>query len=230
MSGKPKYLQAKMRTKDEVVEWLKDTFAWRGGSSYSVRTPHGGWIDGKWGCWNVKAHSVDMSFINLKVRMGETGEQDLMNDSIFMEAACELFGDYEHHLWEWGVEGARRNFVGDSNEGIPDDEAYSTNYEGESMDVRYSFGGRSGGWLFPCYWQGFVLEHGFWDEMNYAQLQKYYRFIWEINYFVRNMNVARVIEQEAAYTFFMNVCRDCPRTEVWYPPVVPMRRLRLIEL
>lgn len=182
-------------------------------------------------CFNVKCHDVDFSFDHLLevLREMEDDPKYTHNDG-WLAITRERFPSTENSLWEWGQEHACSQFVGRGGSNQPDSDCYTHLWDGTSLDIRYSFEGRSGGWLSinkfqgldfnghattDEYWRG-VIETAKWDGeeepiMDYKTVRQLYQLVTMLEHDLRKPH--RAVEEGAAWDFFVNVCADIPQPD-----------------
>jgi hypothetical protein len=124
-----------------MIEYLLSENAWEQ-RSYDER-----WFF----CFNVKAY-VDLDFdhlLEIWVKDGEGGEE-YEKDEAFIQRLREAYKgnpNLVENLWSIAIEDVRRGFVG-GPDGSPDHDSYTAHWsEDIPYHVRFSFEGRSGGWL-----------------------------------------------------------------------------------
>lgn len=176
-------------------------------------------------CFNVKVHSCDLGFDNLVKRFIEMGYENTVNlaDPFWLADAKERHTENEEHLFEWGTEDAARHFVSnqksDRIEGapwyasmLPDGDCYRTLRDGTSVDARFAFFGRSGGWLTLTMFDGITLDRDCdLESQDYHWLRRLAKFVIDVRDSTRN--AAQWVEEAAAFTFFANICHDCDSRE-----------------
>jgi hypothetical protein len=202
---KPKAYNAPLRSRKAIIAFLADHhdyYRFRGTCSPIA--------------WNVKDHGSDLEFDNLVevYKKGHNyGQDEVWLDSPeYLKAAREKYDEVKDKLWEWAIERAR--------ESVMEDDAYKCLWDGTELQVTYEFGGRSGGWLLMTKFEGEDLssipqEHVAHDlgGMPYKTLVKLYKLVVQNDHDFRSEAVTSIIEENAAFDLFENVCADVPRPD-----------------
>lgn len=219
----PEYYRAPLVERAEIVSWLLDLQArdWdkRGGFGYEAGPYQSGFTRGPWlFCFNVKLHRLDFSHAGLLEVARKAGHisAELALDQHWLSETRKRHDETStDSLWEIGVEDSRRSFTGRGN-GIPDDDGYAMLWDGTSVDTRFAFLGRSGGWLVLTGFEGHTLA-GSGEEvlegMSDECLRRLYVFLVMLQHDLGGDAPDRCVQEAAAFHFFHNVCHDICRTE-----------------
>jgi hypothetical protein len=207
MKKKPKSLTPPCgKSRAALTEWLLSRSKW-GRRHYDGNS----WLF----CFNVKLHNLNLDFDTLLKRLGEMGYGDgWTNDPGRCERARAEFDELDSDtLYEWGVEAARRTFTG-GRDGTPDDDAYNMTWNGTDAPCRFSFEGRSGGWLVLTHFREMKLDadNVEFSEWKYSDLRDLAEMVQFIVNATRDNEPEKRVEEGAAYDFFINVCADVPTT------------------
>lgn len=199
---KPEYYQTPLRSRQDIIDFIIFSTHQR---VYDHR-PHPF-------CYNVKVYHVDFDFDHL-LQIHREAEDDPIythNDEWLAGARAEYDDLKEGQLWEYAQEDACNQLL--------ESDAFKCLYDGTQVDVRYSFEGRSGGWLSINRFEGhdfteddqhikYVLQ-----DMQFSTLRKLYVLVTMLNHDVRRDNVAKELEYQAAFNLFHNVCSDVPQPD-----------------
>lgn len=180
-------------------------------------------------CFNVKIYRCDLDFYDLVRHVTGMGYEDMLHfqDPVWAAAVRERYEEHRAHLFDWGVEDARRVFVGDTVSGPcsclvqgapwyarmrPDGDTFRRTHSGKPIDARFAFLGRSGGWLVLTMFEGVTLDMEPEEllQHDYAWLRRLDRLIGDIEEVRRRRSQA--VEEAAAYTFFANICHGCSKS------------------
>lgn len=175
-------------------------------------------------CFNVKLHSgVDLDFDHL-LALWRNYENDPLytHDEGWLEAAKAKHGRVgEETLYEWGLDDARNPFFSQQRPtyGEPGTDSYAMLWNGTSIDVRYSFEGRSGGWLSINSFEGTKFtqyDSNIEDtlhEMDFSTLRKLYELVTLLKHDLQREKIKAEVELQAAFNFFANACSDIPKPD-----------------
>ena len=199
MLRKPDYYRTPLRNRQEIVRFII-----RVTNQRCYHQPHPL-------CFNVKCYHVNFDFDHL-LKLWNEYESDPIytHDEEWLKAARQrLAVTNENSLWEWAQDDACRQFT--------DSDAFRTLWDGTSVNVAYSFEGRSGGWLSINSFEGcdFTERHieETLMEMDYAKLRKLYQLI--VTLIHDTENPSKEMEHQAAFIFFANVCSDIPQPDAY---------------
>lgn len=146
-----------------------------------------------------------------------------LDDPFWMAAAKAEHAENYDHLFDWGIEDARRHFVSpykhDSVLGapwyadsLPDGDCWRSLPNGTPVDARFAFFGTGGGWLTLTMFEGITMDSTCdLDDCDYQFLRKLCRFLVDLQDSVKN--AASWVEDASAFTFFANICADCETRE-----------------
>ena len=229
---KPDYYKATLKSRKDITAFIFDATSQR----YYDHRPHPF-------CFNVKLHGLDLSFDNLlKKWIAYEGESTYQRNDDWLTAVKAKYAEIgEETLYEWGIEDASRAYVS-GRDGTPDDDGTRTLWDGTELDVKYSFEGRSGGWLSLNEFEGFKFverDYGadYWrrvmektDEeddinMDYKTLRKLYLLIVQLKHDLRSEAVSAEVEHQAAFNFFANACSDIPQPDYVQPSLFTEEQL-----
>lgn len=191
---KPEVYQTPLKKRSDIIAFLEDA-------------THQRHYDGHWHplCFNVKIHTIDLSFDHLlKLWRENEGNPLYTHNEDWLKAAKEQYDESEESLFDWGIEDARRGFT--------DSDSYNHLWDGTKIDVEYSFEGRSGGWLSITKFDGYKIsqrEKFDFTEMEYPTLRKLYQLVIMLKHDLKNPE--KEVEWQAAFNFFANACCDIPQ-------------------
>lgn len=162
-------------------------------------------------CFNVKAYNCDLDFDHLlELWRKNEGDEQYTHNPEWLEAAREKYDEVSEHLFEWGQE--------DACSLVTDSDAYNHLWNGEKVDVKYSFEGRGGGWISLNSFEGYDFtrrDNGhistILNEMDFGVLRKLYQLIVMLHH--DWANPGHEIAWHAAYNFFANACSDIPKPD-----------------
>jgi hypothetical protein len=150
-------------------------------------------------CFNVKCPDIDVSYDHLlellwSPRISLRG--NLIDSRVWHQRLAENL------IFEWGREAACAAFVGDNGSG--ETNSYSKLPDGTPIKVKFSFEGRSGGWLSINSFEGHDLTDLDFclSDMSIVTLRKFYALIKVL--LVDLSNPRKMVEKAAAETFFEN--------------------------
>jgi hypothetical protein len=171
--------------------------------------------------WNVKIYSCDLDFENLRKSFVEAYGKEACNkdwDCPTWIAGCkELHAETSSDaLWEWGTEGAWRDFIDNSrgSGGAPGNCGYSTLWSGEEVDIIFGCEGRSGGHLVIREFEGLDFARGrlrdpdAWEEVDIGKIRKLAEMVQMVDHSLRTHPPRKRVEECAAWDFFVNVCEN----------------------
>lgn len=183
-------------SRESRIQWLTSYCRHAMGSNYRVGRSSGPWFLS----WSVKLHGLDLSLENLiKIHKAD---YDVPRITSKIRAKHEEVMENDT-LYQWAVEDACSTFVGRGGE-VPDDDAYNTLWNGDSVSTKFAFLGRSGGWLVMTEFEGFVLDTDIeWDTMSYRTLRGLCEMAWFVG---SHLEPRASVERCAAFTFFKNSC------------------------
>lgn len=169
--------------------------------------------------WNVKIYDIDLSFENLRKAFVEAhGKESCDADwdcPVWVKGCEELYAEMSSDtLWEWGTEGAWRDFVDNSKSsgGAPGNCGYSTLWTGESVDITFGCEGRSGGYLVIREFEGLKFDRrGWrdpetWADVDTETLLKLTEMVQMVSHSLRSHPPRKRVEEYAAFDFFVNIC------------------------
>jgi hypothetical protein len=169
--------------------------------------------------WNVKVYSVNFDFdhlVEIYRKSGEYGPEERWLDyPEFLKPAQAEYENVKDNLWEWVVEDARRQVMDeDMNKGL---------WNGTSLNVRYEFGGRSGGWLLMTEFEGYNLtkvdredfKADLMDQnvFRFEDIRNLYQLVVQNDHDFRTETVRNELEYLAAFNLFENICALVPRPD-----------------
>ncbi len=184
----PEYYAAPLRSKTEIIEYLKSEKYW------SVRYYRGVFLF----CFNVKVYQIDFSFDNLLKILANVEcdfDKQKQNDSTWLAAARAVYD--EQFKQDYVLE----NVLNDMCDDVFNTDTYHTLWDGTQVDVDFEFNGRSGGWLCISEFEGLPVR-GTWeefDEADYAKLLKLYKFIQQCSHDFSCEMVTKEVHYQAAY-------------------------------
>ena len=156
-------------------------------------------------CFNVKLYNLDLSFGNLLEVHKKSGYCE-NPDATWVEGCRSEYAAVEQYLWHWGVEDAGSQFT-TGRAGYPDDDAYNMLWDGRACVTRFSFCGRSGGWLVMSRFNGLTLTTELeLEELDYRELRDLAEMVHFVSRAVEDRH--QCVETAAAFAFFENTCRD----------------------
>lgn len=160
--------------------------------------------------FNVKVYDINLDFdhlLKLVVDDGQMSEEFdyWITNPDFLAKIRKEFDRHENNLFDWGQEGAW--------ETVESDEAYTSLWSGENVDVKYDRFGRSCGYIVITQLEGkkFSGREGPDDyrewlaELGSHQLRKIYRFIVQCRADFTPAAAKAEIEIRAAVAFFEGV-------------------------
>lgn len=204
------------RSRQAIARWLASLCPHRGGRDYNASV-HGRYVHGPWlFCWNVKLHSLDLSFDHLLEIARHAGCLEAPDDPFWI-AGCRTHFATEvntDRLYEGAVEDACRSFVGrpEGNVYYPDDDAYSQLWDGRPCVTQFLFGGRSGGWLVLARFNDHVLTTDLdLAALDYRELRDLAEMVWYVQRAAAG--ATRAVEHCAAFNLFNNLCAEVPTRE-----------------
>lgn len=188
-------------------------------------------------CFNVKCYDYDVSFDHLLALYKEQeGDEKFFKSKEWLAAVKAKYDEIggEETVYQWGLEDACRYLVS-GPDGYPDGDTHRTLWDGTELDVKYSFEGRSGGWLSIVEFEGFKVNRDMgeaewrevlegtndYTEMSYETLLKLYALVTHLIHDVRPEAVKSEIEYQAAFNFFENACSDIRKPEFIQPSLFP---------
>ena len=167
-------------------------------------------------CFNVKCYSVDLDLPNMLAKWREyEGDPAYTHNPEWLKAVKERYDEHDEHLFDWGIEDARRHFVDD---GPGQSDTFRTLWDGTEVDVEYAFIGRSGGWLAVTKFEGYRFdERGtsldeILEEMDTPTIKKLYQLLLMLKHDTRQEAVKNEVEHQAAFCFFANICSDITKS------------------
>ena len=197
----PEYYKAPLRKREDMIRYIFDATDQRGYDWH----PHPF-------CFNVKVYRIDLEFDHLlKLYVEYEGKHRGQTDPDWLKAVREKYDEVKDHLWEYGQEDAARQFL--------DDDGQKCLWDGTEFDVKYSFEGRSGGWLSVNKFEGYDFTdrdgdiEGILEEMPYRTLRIFYKLIVQLKHDLATENVRHEVEWQAAFNFFANCCAGIPEPE-----------------
>lgn len=174
----PEYFRTPLRSRLEIADYI-----------FSVTNQRYYDNDAHPFCFDVKLRRLDLSFDHLlKVFKKHNPETEITDEVMERAKQCAEEGDI---VYERAVEEAQYHFVG-GPKGMPGSDAYRTVFDGREFDVKFSFEGRSGGWLSLNCFEGFDFTKAdaeYWrkvldgekdedvEQMDYKTLCNLYAFI-----------------------------------------------------
>lgn len=208
---KPNYYRTPLRKREDIVYWIFEVTHQR---MYHYHTyPF---------CFNVKLYDVDLSFDNLlKIFREEEGNPIFTHNADWLREVKSRYKETDNdHLWDWGVEIARDDFVSYVFK-TPINDTYTQLWDGTPIDVQYSFQGRNGGWLsidrfegrefVGLYSKGSLREEMKSPDYPYQTLRNLYQLIVMIKHDIQGRD--KHVERHASFAFFENTCSDIPRPD-----------------
>lgn len=163
-------------------------------------------------CFNVKLGRLDLSTPNLITRCQDMGCPDAVHpDSPWWQDQAQLIRARisTEDLCQFAIEDAQRTYIGrttDDHEDYPDDDAFNTLWDGRSVDTRFFFAGRSGGWLVFAGFQGHTLDRDLaLEHLDTATLTDLAEMVWFVHRSLAHKE--RTIEEYAAFNFFYNLAQ-----------------------
>lgn len=169
--------------------------------------------------WNVKIYSCDLSFENLRKAFVEAhGKESCDADwdcPVWVRGCEELHAETgTDTLWEWGTEGAWRDFIDNSRiaGGSPGNCGYSTLWSGEDVDIKFGAEGRSCGYLVIREFEGLDFSRGrlrhpdAWEDIDIETIRKLAEMVQMVDHSLRAHPPRKRVEEYAAFDFFVNIC------------------------
>lgn len=227
MSKLPKQYQAPLRTRKAIINWLNNdqarSYEARGGSNYEVafanRLRRGLWLF----CFKVKLLSGVASGFEELLKLALRNEVLTLahnNDKDWLKAARQRHEDTNMEgVYEHAIENCQEQFVSCYDKRhLPGNDGYRMLPDGNPVDARFAFMGRSGGWLTLVEFEGHRLDveavgaARTWESWDFQDLRKLYRYLVMLEHDLRLESVRDMVESEMAGSFFSNVCHDLPLT------------------
>lgn len=189
----PEAYRAVLRSREDIVSFFESRARYVSYHGYSPCA------------WNVKAYGVDLSAEHLfevhKLR-GEyaPSESDTENHA----AALAAYEEIQDKLFEYAIVDAQR--------GVHDCDCYRTLWSGPTLDVKYEFAGRSGGWLVISAYYGEPIpttEDGlvdWWSGLPFNRLRDLYKLSVQNDADFRRANIVQIVEEAAAWYWLVNYC------------------------
>lgn len=171
--------------------------------------------DGQCLCFNVKIHNCDLSLENLlKLFKEQEGDHAGMYNEDWLTKIKDKYEEVKEELFYWAIEDAQRSFVSDRKDGQLDDDTFTHLYNGTKLNVEYGFYGRSAGWLAIVRFEGYDFEYRKMNydleytlqQMDFVALKKLYQLVLMLKHDLRDEVRTNVIETNAAFNFFANIC------------------------
>jgi hypothetical protein len=215
---KPEEYKIPLRARSDIVEWIIDNTDQR---TYHY-TPY-------YLCFDVKCYNFDNSYETMWKRWKESGySQEGEESPEWQQEARERYDNYEHLLFDWGLESARESFL--------DSCCFRMLWNDKSRrDIELEFVGRSGGWAAVTFFEGWPFDHRLSgrylsetdlriqleEEMPYQDLRDLYAYVRMLKHDLREEAVTTEVEHCAAFSFFGNICDDIEIPEPPPPPPPP---------
>lgn len=202
---RPSYYAAPLKSRKQIIEFL---------------LAHEHYHRDQWSssplAWNVKCYNVDFSaehLIEFYRKSGEYGPDERWLDyPEWREPALEAYKEIESSLWEWAQESAAR--------GVTDDDMYRCLWKGTTLDAKYEFHGRMGGWLLMVRFQGTKLigmqdyEFEYYlENLEFNTLRNLYELVVQNDHDFRKEAVREALEWGAAEAWIDNVCASIPKPD-----------------
>lgn len=149
--------------------------------------------------YNVKTSNADLGWENIVKLFRASGYDEFTKEPGALEFCSKLYTDHVINILDHAIEDARRHVYEDE---------YFREVDDKTFDVKFSFAGRGGGWLVVESFNGNPLPQ-FEDEYEDYTAEEIHvlyvlAFKWEKAFTQRN--ACRVIEEKAAFSFFINIC------------------------
>ncbi len=193
---KPDYYKCRLRSRKDIIEFI-------------LEATHQRWYDYRHYplCFDVKLHALNLDFAHLLQIWMQTEPGGNLSKA-FVCAAYQFHQKHEGHLEEWAVDDARRSFVseGGRRDGAPETDTFQMTWDGKKFDVRYSFEGRSGGWLSINRFQHVKLStcdneiEEILFGMDFKDLRMLYQLVVMLVHDLKNPE--KEVEYQAAYAVF----------------------------
>lgn len=168
-------------------------------------------------CFNVKLYRLDLDFDHL-LEIFRKDDPAYTHNEEWLKKAKERYDEIgTDTIYEWGVSDAQAHYVGHKSDGVPHNEGNTILWDGTEVDARYSFEGRSGGWLSLNKLLGYNFtsreEHieDLLQEMPFSDLRKLHQIIVMLAHDTKGANDE--VEYQAAFNFFYNGCSDIPQPD-----------------
>ena len=172
--------------------------------------------------FNVKVYEPDLSFDNLLDLYRQSGYGEFkVTDPGWVEETRQRHEKTDHDdLYQVAVEDARRL--------VTDSDCFTHLYDGTPVEVEYAFVGRSGGWLALTKFEGVRLidleslrdlfdddqEEGENPTLSDETLQRLYALVRMLEHDLTPENAQAEVKNQAAFSFFENICCDIPTADV----------------
>lgn len=159
--------------------------------------------------WTFHPYRADLKLENLKRRINEVGYgQELpWEDAHWWSQVPAKYTEVDEHLLRWGIE--------DFLDLITNSDCYNMLWSGEKIATDWYIFGEGDDRTGICLktFNGISLETELeWSDIDYKTIKHLYRFIRQCDADFSEGNLLQIVEESAAFAFFMNVCEGLETT------------------